>query len=136
MRRARKRPVAGGVTRARRLRREQTVAEKMLWEQLRLQRMNFRRQAPIGPYVVDFSHPASRLLIEVDGPMHDLPERQARDAARTAFLEAEGFRVIRFPEADVRNRTSEVVKRIVAVTQQQLSGLSPRGKGDKRYDVR
>jgi very-short-patch-repair endonuclease len=128
----------GGVERARRLRREQTVAERILWEALRKLRKNFRRQSPIGPYVADFAHLASRLVIEVDGYHHELPERQWRDAKRDAWLKTEGFRVIRFPERQVRNDLSSVIERIVAETAPPPSPTLPpsRGKGAKRYDVR
>jgi len=78
--------------------------------------MNFRRQTPIGPYVVDFSHRGSRLVIEIDGPFHEMPVRAKRDARRTAWLEAEGFRVVRFADREVRDRLFEVVERIVATT--------------------
>lgn len=125
--------VAGGVALARRLRREQTVAERLLWMQLRLLRMNFRRQTPIGRYVVDFSHRASRLIIEIDGPIHDFPGRIEKDAVRQAWLEAEGFRVLRFAERDVRNRLLEVVQRIATEAAPPPSPALPpsRGKGER-----
>lgn len=133
-----RRIVEGGIIRARRLRQEQTVAERILWEALRPLKMNFRRQAPIGRYVADFAHLSSRLIIEVDGPHHDLPERQVHDAERTAWLSAEGFRVIRFPERQVRNDLNAVVEQIVAATAPPPSPALPpsRGKGVPRYDVR
>jgi very-short-patch-repair endonuclease len=132
-RNGRPKATAGGVALARRLRREQTVAERLLWKQLRLLRMNFRRQTPIGRYVVDFSHRASRLIIEIDGPVHDFPGRVDKDAARQAWLEAEGFRVLRFAERDVRSRLLEVVQRIVAEAAPPPSPALPpsRGKGER-----
>jgi very-short-patch-repair endonuclease len=93
---ARPRHKDGAIARARRLRREQTFPEKVLWGDLRKLKLNVRRQAPIGPYVVDFVHHEARLVIEVDGPHHDAPEAQSRDAARTAWLQAQGYRVLRF----------------------------------------
>ncbi|WP_374273953.1 endonuclease domain-containing protein [Brevundimonas sp.] len=128
----------GGIQRARRLRREQSIAEKMLWDALRPLKMNFRRQAPIGHYVADFAHFASSLIIEVDGPHHDRPDRQLRDAERTAWFEANGFRLIRFPEKVVRDDLYSVVDQIVAATAPPPSPALPpsRGKGVLRYDIR
>ncbi|HYD46032.1 MAG TPA: endonuclease domain-containing protein [Phenylobacterium sp.] len=124
-------PVAGGVARARRLRREMTLAERMLWAELRKLNLNIRRQAPIGRYVVDFLSHAAKLVIEIDGPVHEEPERAARDLDRTAWLNGKGYRVIRFAEADVRNRLAEVVERIAAEMSPPPSPTLPpsRGKG-------
>jgi len=128
----------GGVERARRLRKDQTVAERLLWAELRLLKANVRRQAPIGRYVVDFFHPASRLVIEIDGPVHDEPERQLKDLERTAWLAAQGYRVIRFPEKDVRDRLDHIVTTIAAeLASPQSPTLAPsRPKGESRYQVR
>ena len=131
-------PAPGGVARARRLRGEMTLAERMLWAELRKLKMNFRRQAPIGRYVVDFVHPASRLVVGVDGPRHDDPERAARDVQRTDWLRAEGYRVVRFPEKRVREALSEIVEAIVAAAAPPPSPTLPpsRGKGEARWIVR
>ena len=88
--------LTGAVGRARRLRREQTFPEKVLWVDLRKLKLNIRRQAPIGRFIVDFVHHDSRLIIEVDGPHHQTPEAIAYDAQRTGWLESQGFRVRRF----------------------------------------
>lgn len=133
-----RRIVQGGIDRARRLRREQTYAERLLWEALRNRKMNFRRQAPLGRFIADFAHLASRLVIEVDGPFHDLPERKAADAARTRWLNDSGYRVVRFPGKRVRDDLMVVVERIVAETAPPPSPTLPpsTGKGAKWYDVR
>jgi very-short-patch-repair endonuclease len=76
-----------------------TASEKLLWSRLRAHRMDgrkFRRQHPIGRYIVDFVCLQSRLIIEVDGGTHADPSREALDIQRTAFLEKLGFRVRRF----------------------------------------
>ena len=86
----------GAIPRARRLRRQPTVGERLLWADLRKLGLNLRRQAPIGRYVVDFVHFESRLVIELDGPVHDRPEVAARDAVRDAWLAGQGFRILRF----------------------------------------
>jgi very-short-patch-repair endonuclease len=128
----------GGVERARRLRKEQTVAERLLWAELRKLKLNFRRQAPIGRYIVDFFHPASRLVIEIDGPVHDEPERQLKDLERGAWLTEQGYRLVRFAERDVRDRLEHCVTSIAAETAPPPSPTLPpsRGKGESRYLVR
>jgi very-short-patch-repair endonuclease len=86
--------------RSRGLRRDSTEAERRLWSVLRNGQMNgfkFRRQVEIDGYIVDFLCPERRVIIEVDGGQHT-PERDAR---RTAFLESQGFRLIRFWNDDV-----------------------------------
>src|SRR5450631_197339 len=83
---------------ARRLRRDMTIAETILWRGLR-NRGNgakFRRQVPIGPYVADFVCIAGRLIIELDGPPHDEAEQRLHDVSRDAWLRAQGWRVLRF----------------------------------------
>jgi len=83
--------------RARRLRATPTDAERKLWQQLRNRQLagqKFRRQVPFGPYVVDFYCHEARLVIEVDGSQHDC--QQAYDERRTAFLQSQRIRVIRF----------------------------------------
>jgi very-short-patch-repair endonuclease len=68
----------------------------------------------MGRYVVDFVSHAAKLIIEIDGPLHDLPEKQLHDAERTAWLEAQGYRVLRLAESAVRNDLYTVVDRIAA----------------------
>ena len=83
---------------ARKLRRDMTESELKLWADLRGKRfggLRFRRQQPIGPYVADFYCAAARLIIEVDGGHHTAARNVANDAARTEWLEANGFRVLR-----------------------------------------
>ncbi len=84
---------------ARKLRREMTIAETILWRALRGSRfkdMKFRRQVPVGPYVADFLCVALSLIIELDGPPHDTDEQRAHDRKRGAYLRAQGFNVLRF----------------------------------------
>lgn len=78
------------------LRQNMTDAEMALWRHLRahrLQGQKFRRQQPIGPYIVDFVHFKARLIIEADGGQHS---ECARDLRRDAWLENQGFRILRF----------------------------------------
>jgi very-short-patch-repair endonuclease len=89
---------------ARRLRREQTDVERKLWFALRSRRFHgfkFRRQQPIGPYVVDFVSFEARLAVELDGDQHGSTAGIIYDAARTRRLAKDGFRVIRFPNHEV-----------------------------------
>jgi very-short-patch-repair endonuclease len=89
---------ARSFTRARRLRREMTEPERLLWMLLRDRRFSgwkIRRQVPLGDYVVDFACFEAKLVIELDGEHHRDPEQAAFDAARTRALEAAGFRVLR-----------------------------------------
>jgi len=99
--------------RARTLRKTLTDAERRLW--IRLQRRQvegckFRRQAPIGPYIVDFLCLSHRLVIEVDGSQHAW--HASADAARTAWLESQGFAVLRFWNNQVLDETDAVVAAI------------------------
>jgi adenine-specific DNA-methyltransferase len=89
---------------ARQLRREQTVAERKLWYALRGRRFHgfkFRRQQPIGPYIVDFVCFEERLVVELDGDQHGTEQGQIYDAVRTRLLEGDGFRVLRFPNQEL-----------------------------------
>jgi len=82
---------------ARELRRNQTDSEKLLWSRLRnrqLEGRKFRRQQIIGPYIADFLCLEPKLIVELDGGQH--VEQQDSDAARTAYLSAMGYQVLRF----------------------------------------
>jgi very-short-patch-repair endonuclease len=80
-----------------------SLPEVVLWQALRRRQwgMRFRRQHPVGPYVLDFYCPERKLCVEVDGYVHDLPEQAARDEQRDAWLGEQGIRVLRFAAADV-----------------------------------
>lgn len=107
-------PTAGATQRARRLRREATVFEPKLWFALRerLPGFRFRRQVPLGPYIADFASHRARLIIELDGEGHAF--RIEADAARTRFLEGEGYRVLRFWNMEVVENLGGVVDTITA----------------------
>jgi very-short-patch-repair endonuclease len=84
---------------AKRLRSRQSIPETRLWHELRGTRLDgwkFRRQVPLEQYIVDFVCFEARLIVEVDGPLHDRPESVLADAARDAVLHQKGFRVLRF----------------------------------------
>ena len=102
---------------ARRLRRSMTEAEARLWARLRGHRLaetSFRRQVPIGPYIVDFFCAAAKLVVEVDGGGHGTLEGVAHDARRTAWLEDAGYRVLRFWNVAVSDEIEAVLDVIVA----------------------
>ena len=86
------------LTQARRLRRDMTAAETMLWRGLRngLMGAKFRRQMPIGPYVADFLCISARIIVELDGPPHAEPEQHLHDMHRDAWLGVQGWQVLRF----------------------------------------
>ena len=104
------------IVRARRLRRDQTDAERVLWFQLRdrrLQGWKFRRQVPLGRFVVDFFCVDARLVIELDGGQHAV--RSDADAARTGALQAMGYVVVRFWNHDVLKNTAGVLEQILLI---------------------
>jgi very-short-patch-repair endonuclease len=103
---------------ARTLRKNETDAEQALWRGLRefkLANLHFRRQAPIGPYVADFACHRAKVIVELDGDQHGTDEGVAYDAERTAFLEARGYRVIRFANWEVLKERQRVLDYILHV---------------------
>jgi very-short-patch-repair endonuclease len=105
--------------RSRELRRDMTPAEKILWQELRANKLgvHFRRQQVIAGFIVDFYCHKADLVIEVDGDIHDL--QQEEDTLRENALKEIGLRVIRFRNEDVLNRLPTVVEKI----KEQLSTL-------------
>ncbi len=101
---------------ARQLRRKMSLPEVLLWQQLRQSPggHRFRRQHPAGPYDLDFYCAPARLAIEVDGAAHDFGDRPTRDAARDAWLEGQGVRVLRLPAKAVLTDLDAVLRLILA----------------------
>lgn len=100
---------------ARKLRGNPTDAESKLWSRLRRRQIDgrrFRRQVPLGDYVVDFACFDAGFIVEVDGGQH--AEAVSEDAARTAWLEGRGFRVLRFWNNEVLGNIEGVIERIRA----------------------
>ena len=90
-------------------------AEVILWSFLRKRRqqgLRFRRQHPLGPYITDFACIAARMVIEVDGPSHWTDEGRRHDSQRTAYLEAQGWHVIRICNDDVYRNLDAVLDHI------------------------
>ena len=89
---------------AKKLRREQTNVERKLWQALRARQfggLKFRRQQPIGAYIVDFVCFEARLVVELDGDQHGSEQGIVQDRSRTQALEHDGFQVVRFPNHQV-----------------------------------
>jgi len=102
---------------ARRLRKNATESETRLWRHLKrldTRGTHFRRQMPIGKFVVDFACPAARLVIEVDGSQHGENEASLRDRQRTEWLESEGYRVLRFWNNEITQNIFGVMDAIYA----------------------
>ena len=92
-----KHPSGGAHVRARGLRRAMTDAERRIWLFLRARQIDgfrFRRQVPIGPYIIDFVCHEARLIIEIDGGQHDVGS--PREVQRSRFLETQGYQTLRF----------------------------------------
>ena len=100
---------------ARTLRKNSTIHEKRLWNLLKnrqFHNLRFKRQAPIGEYIVDFVCPEIRLIIEIDGGQHNIPENIEYDNQRTNFLKNRGYHVIRFWNNDIYKNIDGVLKEI------------------------
>ena len=105
------------VVRARGLRKSQTGAEARLWRIVRgrgFEALKFRRQVPIGNYVADFACLERRLIIELDGGIHDAPfyDREAQNRREAWFL-GQGFRLLRFTNSEVETYPNRVLQRLL-----------------------
>jgi len=102
---------------ARKLRKEQTPAEKILWECLRARRLNglkFRRQHPLGRYIPDFYCAEKRLVVELEGKVHELKDQKEYDKIRQETIEAMGLTVLRFKNEEVLNNLELVLAKITS----------------------
>ena len=103
---------------AKSMRKEMTGAEARLWNAVRAHRLmelGFRRQFPIGPFIVDFACNQFQIIVEIDGSQHDDPNAQSYDLNRTAFLEKSGWVVLRFSNDDVLKDLEGVCNHITIV---------------------
>ena len=120
---------------AKRLRRDHTDVERKLWQALRGNRLNglrFKRQEPMGPYIVDFVSHDAKVVVEVDGSQHGYSSRAAKDRIRDKWLGEHGYRVLRFWNTDIaRNLQGVLTEMAEAVgSRTPLSQPSPaRGEG-------
>ena len=128
------------VVKARQLRRQMTLPEALLWRLLRRtpDGIVFRRQHPIGPYVLDFYCAAKKLAIEVDGTAHDMGDRPQRDDLRMAWLERQGIEVLRIAAKDVLDDPDLVADALLRLCGEPLhhsatpSGPPPHASGAGR----
>ncbi len=112
------------IARAKDLRRKLTLPEVILWSAIRGRRLakaRFRRQHPIGPYILDFYCDEARLALEVDGDGHEHPDQAAHDLRRTTWLEARGIAVYRIAARDVLSNLEGVLQSIA----ERLCGTPP-----------
>jgi len=120
------------IERARQLRSESTLFEQSFWQQVRAGRLSgfkFRRQQPIGPYIVDFVCQQARLIVELDGSQH-LDTREY-DENRDAWLRSQGYRVLRVWNSEWNANPAEVLETVWAMLQVRPSPqpLPPNGGG-------
>ena len=122
-------PQTGTVDKARKLRREMSLPEGLLWRELRARPggLKFRRQHPSGPYVLDFFCNDARLAIEIDGEAHSMGNRPARDAARDAWFAKAGIMTLRIPAREVLADLGAIVQGIVAACAERLPLHHPPG---------
>jgi very-short-patch-repair endonuclease len=112
--------------RAKSMRRELTNAEKLFWWEVkdrRLEGHKFRRQHPIGPYIADFACIEGKLVVEVDGGQH--ADAVTYDQQRDSYLQAQGFRVLRFWNADVLTNMEGVIDAVLSVLNGATGSPSP-----------
>ena len=105
------------VRRAKDLRFNATPEERLLWSQLKNRKFaetRWLRQYPVAGYVLDFYCARAKLVVELDGSQHELPDSVDYDVARTQYLGARGLRVLRFRNAEVRQDVGSVLERIEA----------------------
>ena len=117
---------------ARHLRQQLTPAEATLWEALRgrqLGGLKFRRQHPVGRFIVDFYCPSCKLVVEVDGSIH--ARQQAYDRVRTDQLQTFGYCVLRFTNDEVMNDLATVLSRIAQMAKVQFPPFPPFQRGGR-----
>ena len=121
-------PPPGAVSRGRRLRRDMTKAEKVLWRMLRedFGGWHFRRQVPIRHFVADFASHRGKLVIEVDGGQHETEV----DAPRSAIIESEGYRMIRFWNNEVLRNREGVHQAVAAALRDRHPTPTPPHQGE------
>jgi very-short-patch-repair endonuclease len=110
----------GAIRRARHLRREMTGPEKLLWAELRKLDLHVRRQVPMGGYIADFAIHSAKLIIEVDGPRHDLDENQLHDALRDAWFTSQGYRTLRVRNGQILSDLNGVIDLIQSTVKKRV----------------
>ncbi len=107
---------------ARTLRAEMSLPEVLLWQHLRKQPLGvkFRRQHPVGDYVVDFYSPAAKLGIEIDGIAHEMGDCPERDLARDAWLNQQGIEILRIPAKDLLKSVEQAAQSIILYCRERI----------------
>ena len=108
------------IRRARALRSTPTWTEVKVWDRLRLLSVRFRRQAPMGRYIVDFVCHRANLVIEIDGGVHQRPDVAVRDLERDAWFDSQGYAVLRFSTKQIEDDIDGVVSSIWNATSNRL----------------
>ncbi len=116
---------------ARKLRKEMSLPETLLWQRLRGKKagLKFRRQHPAGPYVIDFFCPEASLAIEIDGEGHNRGDRPQRDETRDAFLTENGFNVLHVAAARILKDPDAAAEAIAAYAARPLHHLPEEANG-------
>jgi N6-L-threonylcarbamoyladenine synthase len=102
-----------------------TLSEKKLWAELRKLRPHIRRQVPIGRYIADFACHAARLVIEVDSARHDFDQAQRYDLDRTAWLESQGYKVVRFRDDAVFTDPTALAHEVATIIAERTGAPLP-----------
>ena len=111
---------------AKKLRKLETETEKQLWSRLNKNQiigLQFRRQHPINRFIADFYCPKIKMIIEVDGSIHELPEYQSHDIGRSEVLNDFGITVIRFTNEQIIEKTDSTVEEIKTICKKLLNEL-------------
>jgi type I restriction enzyme R subunit len=117
----------------RELRKSQTSAEKIFWEVVRTKRLlglKFRRQHQIGNFIVDFYCHDRKLVVELDGEIHNQPEQQQRDRQRSEYLQSLGLRVLRFTNQQIFNDLETILQTLINLLSPSPTGRGARGEGE------
>ncbi len=128
----------GMIKRVRDLRKNQTEAEIIFWELVRNKKLlglKFRRQHQIGHYIVDFYCHSERLIIELDGEVHNTPEQKKKDGIRVKYLKSLGNRILRFNNAELFENTENVLKTIEKSLSCKKEGFSPIGRDGREGGI-
>ncbi|MDO8520134.1 MAG: endonuclease domain-containing protein [Deltaproteobacteria bacterium] len=115
-------------TLSRLLRTRMTDAEQQLWSRLRRRQVldvQFNRQKPVGPFIVDFYAALPRIIIEIDGSQHFEKDHAGKDELRTVYLQEQGFKILRFDNTQVLKEMPTVLEVIFEAVQEQIRGKSP-----------
>jgi very-short-patch-repair endonuclease len=114
---------------AKKMRRNPTRTEKILWEKLLPLNLRIRRQAVILGWIADFYHPKSKLVIEVDGGYHRDQRQQSKDAYRDSVMKRKGLRIIRIPDHRVHLELETVINEIIQAISSQRKAVEPEACG-------